>query len=136
MREIVFITFSALVPETTARDCKPYRALIFCNHLPEPMLPCAVLSRRAGTAFRTIRNPCLCSPRGIWRGSDLNAGYGGTARTSIPRCMELSVLFDRLRDVESIEIHHLVPSDDKVVNELLLRIGTGVDFSQCAELRV
>ncbi len=100
------------------------------------MLPCAVLSRCAGTAFRTIRNPCLCSPPGIGAGPILIAGYGGTARMSIPRCMELPVLFDRLRDVESIEIHHLVPARNKVVNKLLLRIGTGVDFSQCAELRV
>jgi len=58
------------------------------------------------------------------------------ARTSIPRCMEPPVLLDRLRDVESIEIHHLVPGRDKVVNKLLLRIGTGVNFGQRAELRV
>jgi hypothetical protein len=42
----------------------------------------------------------------------------------------------RLSEVEPIEIHHLVPGRDKVVNKLLLRIGTGVDFGQCAELRV
>ena len=50
-------------------------------------------------------------------------------RTAPTRCR-------RLRDVESIKIHYLVPGLDKVVNKLLLRIGTGVDFSQCAELRV
>jgi trans-2,3-dihydro-3-hydroxyanthranilate isomerase len=64
------------------------------------------------------------------------AGFVNGARPSIPRCMEPPVLLDRLRDVESIEIHHLVPGRDKVVNKLLLRIGTGVDFSHCAELRV
>ena len=30
----------------------------FSDHLPDPMLRCAVLSRCAGTAFYTIRNPC------------------------------------------------------------------------------
>jgi hypothetical protein len=58
------------------------------------------------------------------------------ARTAIPRRMEPPVLLDRLRDVESIKIHYLVPGRDKVVNKLLLRIGTGVDFGQRAELRV
>ena len=42
----------------------------------------------------------------------------------------------RIRDVESVEIHYLVPGRDKVVNKLLLRIGTGVNFGQRAELRV
>jgi hypothetical protein len=38
--------------------------------------------------------------------------------------------------VEPIEIHDFVPGRNKVVNELFLRVGTGVDFDQCAELRV
>ena len=42
----------------------------------------------------------------------------------------------RLRDVESIKIHYLVPDHDKVVNKLLLHIGTSVNFGQRAELRV
>src|SRR5258705_6355401 len=50
-------------------------------------------------------------------------------RTAPTRCR-------RLRDVESIKIHYLVPGHDKVVNKLLLHIGTGVNFGQRAELRV
>ena len=56
-----------------------YRALIFCDHLPDPMLRCAVLSRCAGTAFRTICNPCLCSPLGIGAGPILIAGCGANS---------------------------------------------------------
>ena len=41
------------------------------------MLRCAVLSRCAGTAFHTIRNPCLRSPPGIGAGPILIAGCGG-----------------------------------------------------------
>ena len=37
------------------------------------MLRCAVLSRCAGTAFRTIRNPCSLSTR-HWRRSDFDRG--------------------------------------------------------------
>ena len=65
-----------------ARDCEPYRALIFCDHLPDPMLRCAVLSRCAGTAFHTIRNPCLCFPPGIGAGPILIAGCGGKLNAS------------------------------------------------------
>jgi len=68
-----------------ARDCEPYRALIFCDHLPDPMLRCAVLSRCAGTAFRTIRNPCLCSPLGIGAGPILIAGCGGKLSASFSK---------------------------------------------------
>src|SRR4029077_1094831 len=39
-------------------------------------------------------------------------------------------------DVETTKVHHLVPGRDEVVDELLLSIGTSVDFRQCAELRV
>jgi hypothetical protein len=68
-----------------ARDCEPYRALIFCDHLPDPMLRCAVLSRCAGTAFRPIRNPCLCSPPGIGAGPILIAGCGGKLSASFSK---------------------------------------------------
>src|SRR5258707_7307385 len=68
-----------------ARDCEPYRALIFCDHLPDPMLRCAVLSRCAGTAFRITRNPCLCSPPGIGAGPILIAGCGGKLSASFSK---------------------------------------------------
>ena len=44
--------------------------------------------------------------------------------------------FRRCRYVETIEIHDFVPGRNKVVNELFLSVGTGIDFGQCAELRV
>src|ERR1700745_1204195 len=68
-----------------ARDCEPYRALIFCDHLPDPMLRCAVLSLCDGTAFRITRNPCLCSPLGIGAGPILIAGCGGTLNESVSK---------------------------------------------------
>ncbi len=42
----------------------------------------------------------------------------------------------RSGEVEAIKVHHLVPGRDEVVDELLLRVGTSVDFSQGAELGV
>jgi hypothetical protein len=42
----------------------------------------------------------------------------------------------RSRLVEAIKIHDLTPGRDKVVDELLLRVGTSIDFSQSAELGV
>jgi len=70
---------------TMARDCEPYWALIFCDHLPDPMLRCPVLSRCAGTAFRITRNPCLCSPLGIGAGPILIAGCGGKLNASFSK---------------------------------------------------
>ena len=42
----------------------------------------------------------------------------------------------RSGEVEAIEVHHLVPGRDKVVDELLLGVSTGVDFRQSPELGV
>ena len=42
----------------------------------------------------------------------------------------------RSGEVEAIKVHHLVPGRDEVVDELLLRVRTSVDFGQGAELGV
>jgi hypothetical protein len=42
----------------------------------------------------------------------------------------------RLRKVEAIKVHHLVPGRDKVVDELLFSVGTSVNFNQGTELGV
>ena len=42
----------------------------------------------------------------------------------------------RSRQVEAIKVHHLVPGSYKVMDELLLRARTSIDFSQGAELGV
>ena len=39
-------------------------------------------------------------------------------------------------EVEAIQVHHLVPGRDKVMDKLLLRVRTSIDFSQGAELGV
>ena len=44
-----------------------------------------VLSLCAGTAFRAIRNPCLCSPLGIGAGPILIAGCGGKLSASFSK---------------------------------------------------
>ena len=49
------------------------------------MLRCAVLSRCAGTAFHTIRNPCLCPPLDIGAGPILVAGCGGKLSASFSK---------------------------------------------------
>jgi hypothetical protein len=56
-----------------------------CDHLPDPMLRCAVLRLCAGTAFRILRNPCLCSPLGIGAGPILIAGCGGKLSASFSK---------------------------------------------------
>ncbi len=40
------------------------------------------------------------------------------------------------REVEAVEVHHLVPRSHEVTDELLLRVVTRVDFRDGAELRV
>ena len=45
-------------------------------------------------------------------------------------------IFARLRNVETIKVHHLVPGPYKVVDELLLRVRTSVDFGQGPELGI
>ena len=57
----------------------------FSDHLPDPMLRCAVLRLCAGTAFRITRNPCLCSPPGIGAGPILIAGCGGKLSASFSK---------------------------------------------------
>jgi hypothetical protein len=39
----------------------------------------------------------------------------------------------RLRNIKAIQIHHLVPRCDEIVDELLLRIGTSIDFRHGAQ---
>src|ERR1035437_4145856 len=39
-------------------------------------------------------------------------------------------------EVESIEVHHLVPRGDEVAHELLLRVVARVDLRDCTELGV
>src|SRR5690606_3768537 len=41
-----------------------------------------------------------------------------------------------LLQVKPVQIHHLVPRGDKVLHELLLRIGAAIDFGQGAQLGV
>ncbi len=42
----------------------------------------------------------------------------------------------RSGEVEAIKVHHLVPGRDEVMDKLLLRIRTSIDFSEGAELGV
>src|SRR6188474_2976275 len=79
-------------------------------------------------------------------GKTLNFAVGeirfGTKRSSVqitsPR---LFLLFDRAvvqrsGKVKAVEVHHLGPGFDEVVDELLAGVGASVDFGQGAELRV
>ena len=45
-------------------------------------------------------------------------------------------IFARLRNVETIKVHHLGPRRDKVMDKLLLRVRTSVDFGKRPKLRV
>ena len=38
-----------------------------------------------------------------------------------------------LRQIEAVQVHHLDPSRDEVVNKLLLGISAGIDFRQGAQ---
>ena len=48
----------------------------------------------------------------------------------------LRPLLTRSREVEAIEVHHLVPGRYKVMHKLLLRVRACIDFSQGTELGV
>ena len=37
-------------------------------------------------------------------------------------------LHENLGEIVAVEVHHLVPRGDEVVDEFLLRVGTSVDF--------
>ena len=52
------------------------------------------------------------------------------------QAMARSTKDQRLREVEAIKVHHLVPGRDKVVNKFLLRVRASVHFRQGAELGV
>ena len=41
-----------------------------------------------------------------------------------------------LRKVETIKVHHLVPSRYKVMDKLLLRVRTSVDFGEGPKLGI
>lgn len=44
------------------------------------------------------------------------------------------LLLARRCEVETIEVHHLVPDSGEVVGKFLVGVRTSVDFRQCAEL--
>ena len=44
--------------------------------------------------------------------------------------------FSELREVEAIQVHHLVPRRDEVVDEFLLRVRASINFRQGAQLGV
>src|SRR5581483_7870870 len=39
-------------------------------------------------------------------------------------------------EIEAVEVHHLGPRRREVLHELLLRVGTGIDLGEGAQLRV
>ena len=41
-----------------------------------------------------------------------------------------------LRQVETIEVHHLIPGRDKVMNKLSLRVGTSINFGKRPKLGI
>src|ERR1700729_530290 len=69
----------------------------------------------------------------------------GAAFVSEVACRRTAAAFSTLglrrpplgsREIEAIEVHHLRPRADEVVDELFLRVRASVDFRQRAELRV
>ena len=54
----------------------------------------------------------------------------GLTQVGLKRIGEVEL---KLSDIEAVEVHHLVPSRDKVVNEFFLRVRASVDFSQGAK---
>ena len=61
----------------------------------------------------------------IWQGVSLLSSYSFRLNNS-----QLS------SQVETIQVHHLVPHRHKVVHELLLGVRTGIDFRQRPQLGV
>ena len=57
-------------------------------------------------------------------------------RLSPPYRKSSRTLMLRSGEVEAIKVHHFVPGRDEVVDKLLPRVGTSVEFRQGAELGV
>ena len=79
------------------------------------------------------------SVRGFWRGKAHQAtrtGFSIPSAFTGKQMMARQTKDQRSRKVEAIQVHHLVPGRDKVVGELLLSVGTSVNFRQGAELGV
>ena len=55
---------------------------------------------------------------------------------SPPQFVKVTAFISELRQVETVQVHDLVPGRHEVSNELLLRVAGPVDFGQSLELRV
>ncbi len=66
----------------------------------------------------------------------------GVAATNAPECLALTErhglrsISQNWIEVKAIEIHHLVPGRHEVIDKLLLRVVTGIDFRDGSKLRV
>ena len=67
---------------------------------------------------------------------DFSQFFGSKWLTQAIIAMVRSTAGHRLRKVEAIKVHHLVPGRDKIVNKFLLRVRASVNFRQGAELGV
>ena len=82
------------------------------------------------------------SVRGFWRGEAHQAARTGFSipsaftRKAGKQMMARQTKDQRLRKVEAIKVHHLVPGRDKVANKFQLRVRASVNFRQGAELGV
>src|SRR5690242_8954850 len=75
-----------------------------------PSSPCATEDKKCGQSLSTGR---LC-----------------------PHFRQVHHLPATSRQIEAIQVHHLVPGRNEVMHELLLRIRAAVDFGQRPELRM
>src|SRR3954451_19688592 len=95
--------------------------------------------REAGEALRALLPHRLCSSS--WAAPGVKCAtifakraVSATARTRpVPAA---SALPGSSAEVETIQLHHLVPGRDEVTHELLLRVLGGIALRQRAELRV
>ncbi len=51
-------------------------------------------------------------------------------------CSESDVLWVRVREVETIEVHHLVPDPNEIMDKLFVCVLTSVDLRQCPKLSI
>jgi hypothetical protein len=81
------------------------------------------------TAYLSVKNP----PFNFWGFYRMRIIRHAIQNTLWNPSMTLSLISG---EVKAIQVHHLVPGRDKVMDKLLLGVRASVDFSQGAELGV
>jgi hypothetical protein len=114
-------------------------ARLLCNlllHVVNKSRRCPGVSccKIAAALFETGRSETILRP--VSACSNLDLIRDNPFQVEVERCGTLKAQPSRSREVETIEVHHFVPGRYKVMDKLLLRVRTSVDFGKRTKLGV